>query len=91
MAAARVAQRALDVAPARIGHARRQRGERDQDHGQGGAHPGDEQVVGSAAMATPPALSASAVLSQVRKVRSFASVKRGSGSIRTTLIGTHSP
>ncbi len=46
---------------------------------------------GSAAMATPPALSASAVLSQVRKVRSLAKVKRGSGSIGETVIRHHFP
>ena len=43
---------------------------------------GTNTSAGTAAMATPPALSAREVLSQVRKVRSLARVKRGSGSMR---------
>src|SRR5690606_10419711 len=42
---------------------------------------GSNAVSGTAAIATPPALSAREVLSQVRYVRSLASVNRGSGSM----------
>src|SRR5690606_34076861 len=52
---------------------------------------GTNASAGTAAMATPPALSASEVLSQVRNVRSLARVNRGSGSMPVTIFRAQNP